>query len=230
MHSARVARRKLKRVLNPSMLETWQGAINVHIAVSSDSMFAMAITEEPILSSLTNNRAFCGSAVFTFALLSRKTFSFGPGYAFKMRYAYDHQMRELEELRGCNRSPKSSCPSTPSSGTLTSGGKVSFVDLSPKSLEKHCRPISIIMMETEVKGTLIERLDHVEERVMRLEDGFEADKHSEGKTEGRKHRKGLRWLVKNICKKHGAIACDRLQWCFLSCSSRPFYAKYDLNK
>ncbi|KAJ6777547.1 hypothetical protein OIU74_001513 [Salix koriyanagi] len=111
---------------------------------------------------------------------------------------YDHQMRELEELRGCNRSPRSSCPSTPSSGTLTNGGKVSFVDLSPKSLEKHCRPISYVMMETEVKGTLIERLDHVEERVMKLcvqlEDGFEADRHREGKTEGRKHRKGLRGL------------------------------------
>ncbi|KAG5222945.1 Cellulose synthase family protein [Salix suchowensis] len=116
----------------------------------------------------------------------------------------DNMMRELEELRGCNRSPRSSCPSTPSSGTLTSGGKVSFVDLSPKSLEKHCRPISYVMMETEVKGTLIERLDHVEERVMKLcvqlEDGFEADRHREGKTEGRKHRKGLRGLVKKYLK------------------------------
>jgi hypothetical protein len=35
MHSARVARRKLERVKNPSMLETWQSAINIHIAVSS---------------------------------------------------------------------------------------------------------------------------------------------------------------------------------------------------
>jgi hypothetical protein len=35
MHSARVARRKLERVKNRSMLETWQSAINIHIAVSS---------------------------------------------------------------------------------------------------------------------------------------------------------------------------------------------------
>ncbi|KAJ6750886.1 hypothetical protein OIU85_001425 [Salix viminalis] len=96
----------------------------------------------------------------------------------------DNMMRELEELRGCSRSPRSSCPSTPSSGTLTSGGKVSFVDLSPKSLEKHCRPISYVMMETEVKGTLIERLDHVEERVMKAQGredrGEEAQEGIEG--------------------------------------------------
>lgn len=82
--------------------------------------------------------------------------------------ACDHQMRELAELGGCNRPPKSSSPCTPSSGTLAGEGKVSFVDLSPESLEKHCRPISNVMMETEVKGTLVERLDHLEERVLKV--------------------------------------------------------------
>ena len=77
-------------------------------------------------------------------------------------------MRELAELGGCNRPPKSSSPCTPSSGTLAGEGKVSFVDLSPESLEKHCRPISNVMMETEVKGTLVERLDHLEERVLKV--------------------------------------------------------------
>ncbi|KAJ6964650.1 hypothetical protein NC652_002789 [Populus alba x Populus x berolinensis] len=80
----------------------------------------------------------------------------------------DNMMRELAELGGCNRPPKSSSPSTPSSGTLPSEGKASFVDLSPESLEKHCRPISNVMMETKVKGTLVERLDHLEERVLKV--------------------------------------------------------------
>ncbi|XP_011047397.1 PREDICTED: uncharacterized protein LOC105141753 isoform X2 [Populus euphratica] len=119
--------------------------------------------------------------------------------------AYDHQMRELAELGGCNRPPKCSSPSTPSSGTLTREGKVSFVDLSPESLEKHCRPISYVMMETEVKGTLVERLDHLEERVLKLcvqlEGGLEADKHREEVgTEKRKHKKGLKGLVEKIVK------------------------------
>jgi cellulose synthase A len=82
--------------------------------------------------------------------------------------AYDHQMRELAELGGCNRPPKSSSSCTQSSGTLAGEGKVSFVDLSPESLEKHCRPISNVMMETGVKGTLVERLDHLEERVLKV--------------------------------------------------------------
>ncbi|KAL9367764.1 hypothetical protein Peur_038963 [Populus x canadensis] len=113
----------------------------------------------------------------------------------------DNMMRELAELGGCSRPPKSSSPCTPSCGTLTSEGKVSFVDLSPKSLEKHCRPISNVMMETEVKGTLVERLDHLEERVLKLEGGLEADKHrEEGRTEKRRHKKGLKGLVEKIVK------------------------------
>ena len=37
---------------------------------------------------------------------------------------------------------------------------------------------------------------------VQLEDGFEADKHREGKTEARKHKKGLRGLVKKIFKEY----------------------------
>lgn len=75
------------------------------------------------------------------------------------------QLRHLEEIRGCNPSPKSSCASTPTSG---SDGHVSSTDFSPKSLEKHCRPIEFVMMETEVKGTMIERLNQVEDRMLKV--------------------------------------------------------------
>jgi len=74
-------------------------------------------------------------------------------------------LRQLEEIRGYNRSPKSSCASTP---TSVSDGRVSSVDFSPKSLEKHCRPIETVIMETEVKGTLIERLKQVEDRMLKV--------------------------------------------------------------
>lgn len=79
-----------------------------------------------------------------------------------------YKVRKLEEIRGGNRTPKSSCASTPSSGTLTSDGQVSSIDFSPRSLEKHCRPIDDVMMETGLKGTLIERLVHVEDRVAKV--------------------------------------------------------------
>ncbi|KAE8038237.1 hypothetical protein FH972_010767 [Carpinus fangiana] len=71
-------------------------------------------------------------------------------------------------MRGCNRSPKSTCTSVASSGTPTSDGQRSSTDFSPKSLEKHSRPINQVIMETEVKGTLIERLEQVEDRVLKL--------------------------------------------------------------
>ncbi|PRQ54652.1 hypothetical protein RchiOBHm_Chr1g0316061 [Rosa chinensis] len=91
----------------------------------------------------------------------------------------DIMLRQLEEINGCNpihqssHSAKSSWESTPSSGTLTSdyaqvSSTTSADYFSPKSLEKHCRPFQNVMMETDAKGTLIERLDHVEDRVLKL--------------------------------------------------------------
>ncbi|XP_048426316.1 uncharacterized protein LOC103954860 [Pyrus x bretschneideri] len=79
----------------------------------------------------------------------------------------DTVLRQLEE------SESSSCTSSPTrtSGTLTSdGGHVpsSAELISPESLEKYCRPIEHVMMETNAKGSLLERLDHVEDRVLKL--------------------------------------------------------------
>ncbi|KAK1412190.1 hypothetical protein QVD17_33220 [Tagetes erecta] len=112
-------------------------------------------------------------------------------------------VRRLEELRGGNRTPKSSCPSTPSSGTLTSEGQVSSIDFSPRSLEKHCRPIDDVIMETGVKGTIIERLVHVEDRVaklcVQLEEEIDAEKRRLEQEVMRKKKKkrGLKQLVKS---------------------------------
>ncbi|XWS35513.1 hypothetical protein CRYUN_Cryun20dG0003600 [Craigia yunnanensis] len=107
-------------------------------------------------------------------------------------------------MRGCNRSPspRSSCASTPSSGTFTSEGHPSSVDFSPtpRSLEKHCRPIDHVMVETQVKGTLIERLDQVEDRLLKLEEELEAEKKREENVEKKAQKKGIKQLLKQCVK------------------------------
>ncbi|PON74200.1 hypothetical protein PanWU01x14_050320 [Parasponia andersonii] len=122
----------------------------------------------------------------------------------------DYMLRQLEEIRGSNRSSsspaKSSYASTQSSGTLTSEGHVSSIDdVSPKSLEKHCRPIDHVMMETEVKGTLIERIYRVEDRVLKLclqmeEQLVEAEKMKKADAKKSHKKKGLKQLVKQCVK------------------------------
>nr|KAJ0210222.1 hypothetical protein LSAT_V11C400169410 [Lactuca sativa] len=118
----------------------------------------------------------------------------------------DTIVRQLEEIRGGNRTPKSSCASTPSSGTLTSEGQISSIDFSPRSLEKHCRPIDDVIVETGVKGTLIERLLYVEERVAKMEEEIEGEKRrlveeeamkKKTTTTERKKKRGLKELVKS---------------------------------
>ncbi|XP_062114859.1 uncharacterized protein LOC133828770 isoform X2 [Humulus lupulus] len=117
----------------------------------------------------------------------------------------DNMLRQLEEIKGSKRScsspSKSSFASTQSSGTLTSEGHVSFIeDASPKSLEKHCRPINHVMLEAEVKGTLIERLHRVEERVLKMEEELiEAEKMKQ-KIKKSHTKKGLKQLVQQCVK------------------------------
>ncbi|KAF5191041.1 hypothetical protein FRX31_019371, partial [Thalictrum thalictroides] len=65
----------------------------------------------------------------------------------------DVMLKHLEEIKGYNRSPRSSYASTLSSKTHVSDERTSSsVDSSPKNMEKHCRPIDTVMIETEIKG------------------------------------------------------------------------------
>ncbi|XP_057510158.1 uncharacterized protein LOC130792638 [Actinidia eriantha] len=118
----------------------------------------------------------------------------------------DKILKQLEDIRGSNnRSPRSSWASTtPSSGTHSRES-----DFSPESKEKHCRPIHAVVVETEMKGTLLERLVHVENQVLKLclhlEEELEAGVKKEEKTilpvknthQKRKKKKGLKQLVKS---------------------------------
>ncbi|KAJ8748825.1 hypothetical protein K2173_011383 [Erythroxylum novogranatense] len=110
----------------------------------------------------------------------------------------DNMLRELEELRGCNRSSGASTLS--SSGTGTEGQPSSSVDFSPKSLEQLCRPIDRVMMETQIKGNLVDRLDHVEDRVMKLEAELGTEKQPREEKEKGVDKKGLKGLVNKIAK------------------------------
>ncbi|XP_023528604.1 uncharacterized protein LOC111791474 [Cucurbita pepo subsp. pepo] len=77
-------------------------------------------------------------------------------------------LRVVEEIKGGSKSAKSSCTSSPTSGAHTSDYHTSSVDLSPRSLEKHCRPMNDAVKVTELKGSLLERLDKIEDRVLKL--------------------------------------------------------------
>ncbi|XP_076951391.1 uncharacterized protein LOC143624715 [Bidens hawaiensis] len=126
-------------------------------------------------------------------------------------------VRKLEELKGGNsfRTPKSSCPSSPSSSTLASEGKASSFDFSPRSLEKRCRPIDDVIVETEMKGTLIERLVHVEDRVaklcVQLEEEIDAEKRRRAQEQEqekkviKKKKRGLKQLVKSCVTGNGSV-------------------------
>ncbi|GFP84860.1 hypothetical protein PHJA_000629800 [Phtheirospermum japonicum] len=128
----------------------------------------------------------------------------------------DNILKQLEDIRSINHSPKSSYASTTSSGTLTSDGHPSsFADFSPRGLGKHCRPVDEVMLEVERKGTLIDRLVHAEDRILKLclqlEEEFEAEREKEltpssdkSKSTPSTPKKGLKQLVKSCVrrKKH----------------------------
>ncbi|WCJ18941.1 hypothetical protein M5689_001254 [Euphorbia peplus] len=110
----------------------------------------------------------------------------------------DNMLRQLEEIRGSNRSPKSSASyaSTPSSE-----GHASSFDISPRPLEKNCLPISRVMMDTEIKGSLVQRIDQVELRLVKLCMQLEGELENEKKREessGKK--KGFKGLVNKMVK------------------------------
>ncbi|XP_038905600.1 uncharacterized protein LOC120091575 [Benincasa hispida] len=119
----------------------------------------------------------------------------------------DNMLRRLEEIRGCGKSPKSSCASTPSSGTLTSDYHTSSVDLSPKCLEKHCRPINHVIKVAELKGSLVERMDNLEDRVLKLcvqvEGEIEREREMMIVEKNKKHKKSFKQLVQQCMTGQG---------------------------
>ncbi|XP_039047903.1 uncharacterized protein LOC120188581 [Hibiscus syriacus] len=126
-------------------------------------------------------------------------------------------LRQLEEIRGGNNnsnynrihSPRGSGASTPSSGTLSStctDGHPSSVDFSPtaKTLEKYCRPMDHVIVETQVKGTLIQRLEQAEDRILKLCVKLEEELDEEKRRQAAHvEKKGIKQFVKQcVVGKH----------------------------
>ncbi|XP_057978662.1 uncharacterized protein LOC131165038 isoform X3 [Malania oleifera] len=114
----------------------------------------------------------------------------------------DTMIRELDEIRG----RKSWVGSSPSSGRLASTDCTSSVDFSPKSLEKQSRPMKEVMMEVALKGSLLERLDQLQSRVLKVEAEIEAEAEAEAERKreermGRRlHEKSFKRLFKSCVK------------------------------
>ncbi|KAG2320145.1 hypothetical protein Bca52824_013358 [Brassica carinata] len=107
----------------------------------------------------------------------------------------DIMVRKLEVMKGSSR--RSSSPSTPSS----SGTQPSSLDLSsPRSTGKvRCRSMEQAMEETERKGSLLERLNNVEEQVLKLCLRFGEEVEEErNKEDKKKEKKGLRKFVDKV--------------------------------
>ncbi|XP_065012858.1 uncharacterized protein LOC103989030 [Musa acuminata AAA Group] len=123
----------------------------------------------------------------------------------------DLMLGYLEELRssrgGAERSPGTSTTSGGGAVTTSDGGN-SSVDSSPKSLDhRRCRPIGDVVVETQVKGNLIDRVEHLEIRLLKLEEEIELEKkksEEEKRTrrngERRTRGRGLRRLITSCVK------------------------------
>jgi hypothetical protein len=55
----------------------------------------------------------------------------------------------------------------------------------PSSLEKRCRPAKDVLEETEVKGTLVERVESLEQRLNQVQ-SLNSKPVKKGRNEGRK--------------------------------------------
>ncbi|KAJ0236005.1 hypothetical protein HA466_0260180 [Hirschfeldia incana] len=123
----------------------------------------------------------------------------------------DIMVRKLEEMKGSSR--RSSSPSTPSSGGTQPS---SSLDLSsPRSTGKvRCRSMEQVMEETERKGTLLERLNNVEEQVLKLCLHFEKEVEEEGKKDDKsmKKKKGLRKFVDKVVGSSSPTKSHSKSW------------------
>ncbi|CAD5179343.1 unnamed protein product [Musa acuminata subsp. malaccensis] len=119
----------------------------------------------------------------------------------------DLMLGYLEELRssrgGAERSPGTSTTSGGGAVTTSDGGN-SSVDSSPKSLDhRMCRPIGDVVVETQVKGNLIDRVEHLEIRLLKIElekKKSEEEKWTRRNGERRTRGRGLRRLITSCVK------------------------------
>lgn len=82
----------------------------------------------------------------------------------------DIMLGYLEELRGRHSSSSTSVAAVSGdSGAVTTSEVSNFsVDSSPRSADQHqCRPIGAVVVETQVKGNLLDRVEYLEKRLLK---------------------------------------------------------------
>ncbi|PKA58236.1 hypothetical protein AXF42_Ash012959 [Apostasia shenzhenica] len=89
-----------------------------------------------------------------------------------------------------------------SGGSTTTDGGTSSVSSSPTSV---CRPIDEVVAETQLKGSIIDRVRFLESRLVKLEDEIENEKlraveESKPRSEKKRHM-GLKNMVKSYIKR-----------------------------
>ncbi|XP_042417437.1 uncharacterized protein LOC122006136 [Zingiber officinale] len=125
----------------------------------------------------------------------------------------DIMLGYLEELRGSHSSRSTSAAASGDAGAVTTSEvSISSVDSSPRSTDRRrCRPIGAVVVETQVKGNLMDRVEYLEKRLLKLEEareleeektrsGGEEMKRSNVEKVKRKRGKGLKRLVASCVK------------------------------
>ncbi|KAG6493186.1 hypothetical protein ZIOFF_048163 [Zingiber officinale] len=101
----------------------------------------------------------------------------------------DIMLGYLEELRGSHSSRSTSAAASGDAGAVTTSEvSISSVDSSPRSTDRRrCRPIGAVVVETQVKGNLMDRVEYLEKRLLKA-------------SYYRKRGKGLQRLVASCVK------------------------------
>ncbi|WOK95474.1 hypothetical protein Cni_G04181 [Canna indica] len=111
----------------------------------------------------------------------------------------DIMLGYLEELRGSRGGTSTTTSASSASGAVTasSDGGNSSANSSPRSIDRRrCRPIGDVVVETQVKGNLIHRIEDLEIRLLKLEKGTELEKRErEEKRTRKREKRGLKRLV-----------------------------------
>ncbi|KAG6490030.1 hypothetical protein ZIOFF_051312 [Zingiber officinale] len=87
----------------------------------------------------------------------------------------DIMLGYLEELRGSHSSRSTSAAASGDAGAVTTSEvSISSVDSSPRSTDRRrCRPIGAVVVETQVKGNLMDRVEYLEKRLLKAKKAWQ---------------------------------------------------------
>ncbi|KAL9272052.1 hypothetical protein AKJ16_DCAP16371 [Drosera capensis] len=89
----------------------------------------------------------------------------------------DNLLRHLEEKAAAATTAGSNYrDSKSSSGSTEVISGMTTTTITSEELEKCCRPLEDVVVETEIKGSLVQRLARMEDRVLKLEEEIVAEK------------------------------------------------------